>query len=85
MIKICFYHILNFLACPRTAAFVGSHTISVVEAPRRGTVNANLFSPPSPNLFLKKPLLPKRTASTSSTSSNIPDFSEPLPDQIQVS
>ena len=72
-------------SCPRNAVFVGSHTISVVEAPRRGAVNPHLFSPPSPNLFLnKKPVLPKRTASTSSTSSNIPDFIEPLPDQVQV-
>uniref|UniRef100_A0A0N5APR1 IMD domain-containing protein n=1 Tax=Syphacia muris TaxID=451379 RepID=A0A0N5APR1_9BILA len=73
-------------SCVRGTGFVGSHTISVVEAPRRGTVNPHLFSPPSPNLFLnKKTLLQKRTASTSSTtSSTIPDFIEPLPDQIQM-
>lgn len=71
---------------PRGTSLMGSHTISVLEQPRRGLVSAQTFSPPSPSLSLKKPPLPKRNVSNSSSASSvIPDFSETPPDQILMS
>ncbi|KHN76623.1 Metastasis suppressor protein 1 [Toxocara canis] len=64
-----------------------AHTISVVEQPRRGTLNSHTFSPPSPShpLPLTKPPLPKRNVSgSSSVSSIIPDFNETQPDQVMT-
>uniref|UniRef100_A0A915BVP2 IMD domain-containing protein n=2 Tax=Parascaris univalens TaxID=6257 RepID=A0A915BVP2_PARUN len=62
-----------------------AHTISVVEQPRRGKLNAHTFSPPSPSqqLPLTKPPLPKRNVSSSSSvSSVLPDFNETQSEQV---
>lgn len=58
---------------------IRAHTISVVEQPRRTVVNTQTYTPPSPSqpftFALKKPPLPKRTvSSSSSTVPTIPDF-----------
>ncbi|VDK44371.1 unnamed protein product [Anisakis simplex] len=66
---------------------IRAHTISVVEQPRRGKLNAHTFSPPSSSHHhppsSSKPPLPKRNIScSSSVSSIIPDFNEAHPDQV---
>lgn len=70
-------------SAPRSSGMLGAHTVSVMEQPRRGTVNAQLFAPPSPSLLPKKPPLPKRTISNSSSVSSVArDSGESHADQI---
>ncbi|VDK72274.1 unnamed protein product [Onchocerca ochengi] len=71
--------VTGFASDTNSSSSIRAHTISVVEQPRRTLLNSRTYTPPSPlqplEFALKKPPLPKRNiSSSSSTISVIPDF-----------